>query len=130
MITSIIVNNCRRWKIISRFMVEQIHECLTLSGNLRALTVRKQVVLAQVVDKPTLVGQGMLAGAYAWKFQLPLLVIYTMPPYDGSNQFSNALLITVTVQRQKILEGDNGLGIVQLITKMPDAGQTQPMNVQ
>lgn len=89
------------------------------SGNLRALTNRKQVVIAQVVAPPKLLGQGILAGALAWRFELPLLVIYTMPPYDGTNQFSNALVVTATVQRQPILQGDKGLGIVQLIFRMP-----------
>lgn len=105
-------------------------KALSDSGNLRALTNRKQVVLAQVVGEPKLLGDGMLAGAFAWKYELPLLVIYTMPPYDGSNQFSNALVATVTVQRQKILEGDNGLGIVQVISKMPaaDTVNMQPIS--
>jgi len=114
----------------TRYGWNKYMDALSLSGNMRALTVRKQIVLAQVVEKPNLLGQGMLAGAYAWKIRMPLLVIYTMPPYDGSNQFSNALVVDATVQRQKILEGDNGLGIVQLIFKMPDASQVQPMNIQ
>jgi len=104
----------------SRYM-----SALSLSGNLRALTNRNQVVLANVVDSPKLLNEGLLAGAYAWKFVMPLLVIYSMPPYDGSNQFSNALTVTVLVQRQPILKGDNGLGIVQLISAMPVSGSNQ-----
>ena len=105
-------------------------KALADSGNMRALLERRQVVLAQVIEKPALQGQGYLQGALAWKYKMPLLVIYTMPPYDGSNQFSNSLVVEVTVQRQKILQGDNGLGIIQLVSKMPNANQVQPVNIQ
>ena len=97
-------------------------DALTVSGNLRALTNRKQVILAQVIGTPKW-KQGMLGGAIGWKYELMLLVTYSMPPYDGSNQFSNALNISVVVQRQKILEGYKGLGIVQLISEF---AATQP----
>src|SRR5207249_4213020 len=63
-------------------------DALANSNNLRALTNRKEVILAQAISTPKLLGQGMLAGAFAWKFEMPLLVIYSLPPYDGSNQFS------------------------------------------
>lgn len=96
-------------------------KALMLSGNMRALTNRKQIALAQVIETPKVLKEAMLNGALTWLIEMPLLVIYTMPPYDGSNQFSNALVVRVIVQRQKILEGDNGLGIVQLIATMPAA---------
>lgn len=86
---------------------------LRASNNLVALTERKFVVLAKVVDKPKLLVEGILGGAYAWKFQMPLLVTYIGPPYDGKNNFSNPLLVTVVVQRQSILTSYKGLGIVQ-----------------
>jgi intracellular multiplication protein IcmL len=103
-------------------------DALSLSGNLRALTTRKQVILAQVIGTPK-VRQGMLGGAIGWKYELLLLVTYSMPPYDGSNQFSNALNISVVVQRQKILEGYKGLGIVQLISELASS-QTQTNQMQ
>jgi intracellular multiplication protein IcmL len=100
-------------------------KALGLSGNLRGLTSRQQVVLAQVIAPPKLLRQALLGGALAWQFEMPLLVIYTMPPYDGSNQFSNAWIVTATVQRQPILQGDNGLGIVQLISRVPTADSSK-----
>lgn len=93
---------------------------LSLSGNIRGLVSNKQIVTAQVIDKPKIVAEGMLGGAYAWKFDMPLLVTYSTPPYDGSAdaQFSNALNVTVIVQRQQVLEGYKGLGVLQLVSSM------------
>lgn len=88
---------------------------LTASNNLVALTQRKMIAIAQVVDKPKILAEGILGGAYAWKFQMPILVTYYLPPYDDKTKFSNPLQVTVIVQRQQVLEGDKGLGIVQLI---------------
>ncbi|VVC76686.1 hypothetical protein AQUSIP_20100 [Aquicella siphonis] len=98
---------------------------LSLSGNLRALTVRKQIVLAQVIEPPKILGAGLLSGAYAWKFQMPLLVTYTMPPYDSASQFSNALIVSVIVQRQQVLKGYKGLGVVQLLPQLATSGTGQ-----
>lgn len=100
---------------------------LTLSGNLRALTVRKQIVLADVIGTPKITRQGLLGGSYAWMFDMPLLVTYMMPPYDGQPgdaQYSNALTVSIIVQRQKVLEGYKGLGIVQLVASAPTATNT------
>lgn len=98
---------------------------LTLSNNLRALTERKQVVIAQVISPPKILGQGTLSGAYAWKFQMPLLVTYSTPPYDGTSQYSNALIVTAIVQRQPVLQGYKGLGIVQIISTFASGDNTQ-----
>lgn len=101
----------------SRYM-----KALTASSNLVALTERKQIVIATVVGQPKILVQGTLGGAYAWKYQMPLLVTYSQPPYDAKNQFSNALDVTVIVQRKPVLQGNKGLGIVQLIASLA----TQP----
>ncbi|MBX3708607.1 MAG: DotI/IcmL/TraM family protein [Gammaproteobacteria bacterium] len=102
---------------------------LSLSNNLLALKQRKQIVLAQVIRQPKIVSQGLLGGAYAWKFEMPLLVTYSEPPYDDKSQFSNALTITAIVQRQEILKGYKGLGIVQLIASFASSGASQPLGI-
>lgn len=106
-------------------------QALTLSNNLLALTTRKQIILAHVIEKPELEVGGILNGAYAWKFNMPLLITYYMPPYDGSaqSQFSNALKVSVIVQRQKVLEGYKGLGIVQLVSEFATEATTQPPQI-
>lgn len=96
-------------------------KALTASNAVLALTDRKQVVTGQVVSTPafkvSILNSGLLSGAYAWQIQMPLLVTYATPPYDGSKQYTNALIVKVIVQRQPILQSMNGLGIVQLIAQ-------------
>lgn len=87
---------------------------LTASNNLPAILQRKMIVLAQVIDQPKVLAAGILAGAYAWKFQMPLLVTYWQPPYNEKSKFENPLQVTVIVQRQSALQGNQGLGIVQM----------------
>ena len=91
---------------------------LTASNNLVALTQRNMIFVAKAVDKPRLLNSGLLGGAYAWKFQLPLLVNFFETPYNKST-FSNAYVVTVIVQRQKLLESYKGLAIVQMIATIP-----------
>jgi intracellular multiplication protein IcmL len=91
---------------------------LRSSNNLLALTQRKLVGMAKVVDKPKLQIEGLLGGAYAWKFEMPLLVTYLTPPYGVTDRFQNALKVTVVVQRQSILTSDDGLAVVQMIGRL------------
>lgn len=87
---------------------------LRSSNNLLALTKRKQVIIAQVIGQPKILAQGILSGAFAWKYQMQLLITYSEAPYDNKSKFSNSLMATVIVQRQPPLQGYKGLGIVQL----------------
>ena len=91
---------------------------LNSSNNLLALKQRKMVIVAKVVGQPKILAQGILSGAYAWKFQMPVLITYQLPPYDAASQFSNPLLVTVIVQRQEVLQGYQGLGVLQMIGNM------------
>lgn len=104
-------------------------EALQASNNIVALKDRKMIVVAQVVGKPNILAQGILGGAYAWKFEMPMLVTYMLPPYDAKSKFTNPLTVTMVVQRQPILQSNRGLGIVQLIAAMPAAGATQPAEI-
>lgn len=93
---------------------------LTASNNLLALTERKMIFVAKVIDKPKLLNEGVLGGSYAWKFQMPLLVNFLETPYDKAT-FSNAYVVTVIVQRQKLLQSYKGLAIVQMIAASPSS---------
>lgn len=101
---------------------------LQQSNNLLALTTHKMIVVAKVVAPPKLLIQGILGGHYAWKFEMPVLVSYYQSPYDDKTKFSNPLLVTVVVERQKLLESDHGLGIVQIIATLAIGTQPQEMN--
>lgn len=90
-------------------------KALTASNNFKALTQRKFIVVAKVVQPPTLLTQGLLQGAQAWKFRMPVLVTYNMPPFNDKSKFSNPLIVTVVVQRQNVLSSYKGLGILQAV---------------
>lgn len=97
-------------------------KALTASNNLVAVQQRKMIAIANVIDTPVLMKQGLIGGTYyGWRFQLPLLVTYWMPPFDENSKYSNALQVTVIVQRQSILQSYKGLGITQLILSRPTA---------
>ena len=93
-------------------------KALQASNNLVALTNRRIIQTATVVDKPKVLARGILGGAFAWRFSMPMLVTYWMPPYDDQSKFSNALEVTMIVQRQPILQSDHGLGVLQMIGSM------------
>lgn len=104
-------------------------QSLRSSNNLLALTQRRWVIIAQAVNKPQLITQGLLrSGVYAWKFQLSLLVTYWEPPYDAKSKFVNALQVSVIVQRQPILQSNKGLGIVQMIASFAESNQPQQLS--
>jgi hypothetical protein len=47
---------------------------------------------------------------------MQLLVTYLQPPtYDDATKFSNSLIVTSVVQRQPVLQGYRGLGIVYMV---------------
>lgn len=100
-------------------------KALVASNNLPALSTRKYIVVAQVTNKPKLVTAGILSGAYAWKFDMPVLVNYWSPPYNDSSKLLNTLQVTVIVQRQPILQSYRGLGVVQVISNLVTSTQLQ-----
>ncbi|SRR5579883_241009 len=104
-------------------------KALTQANSLLALTQRKQIVIAQVVSSPRLIAEGILGSAYAWKFDMPILVTYWEPPYDASSKVLNALDVSIIMQRQPILQSYRGVGILQLIATFATTGPTQPQEI-
>jgi intracellular multiplication protein IcmL len=107
---------------------KQYMKGLDASNNLLALIEHKMIVRAKVVAKPRILVQGILGGRYAWKFEMPVLVTYLQPPYDDKAKFSNPLMVTVTITRQKYAENEHGLGIVQIIANLAIGNPTQNVN--
>lgn len=91
---------------------------LNTSNNLLAVTQRKMISTAQIAGPAKLLAEGLLSGAYAWKYEMPVLVTYSLPPYDEQSKFYNPLIVTVIVQRQQPLQGYQGLGILQIISTL------------
>lgn len=116
-------------KYFTRYGWYYYMRALTFSNNLLALKDRRQIVIAQVVEPPRLVTQGLLGGAYAYKFQVPVLVTYWNPPFNDTSKFSNPWIVSVIVQRQPTLQSYRGLGIVQMIAESAVGVQTQPQQL-
>src|SRR3990167_1013088 len=100
---------------------------LTASQNLVSITRLRLVMVAKVVGSPQLQKEGLLSGAYAWKYQMPVLVTAWNPPYDDKSKSNIPFLVTVTVQLQAILQSYKGLGIVQYIGET--VATTQPSEI-
>ncbi|EKD70568.1 MAG: hypothetical protein ACD_46C00488G0005 [uncultured bacterium] len=106
-------------KYFTAYGWEKYMSALQASNNLVALKQRSMITIGKVVDVPKITTQGILSGAYAWKFQIPVLVTYWLPPFDDKSRFANAYQVTAIVQRQSILQSYKGLGILQLIGGAP-----------
>lgn len=104
-------------------------EAIKANNNLLAISQRKMVAVATVAGAPKLVTQGVLSGAFAWKFEMPVLVTYMTPPYDDKSRFSNPLDVTVIVQRQSQLQSYEGLGILQMVANISAAAQSGPQQI-
>lgn len=104
-------------------------KALKANNNLVALNQRKMLVSARVIEQPKLIAQGILGGAYAWKYQMSLLMTYSLPPYDEKSKFYNPLQATMIVQRQEVLKGYKGLGVVQVIANIVTTGGNQPQEI-
>lgn len=103
-------------------------KALTASNNLLGLAQNKWVIIAQIFDRPKIITQGLLSGAYAYKFEMPVLLTYWYPPYDDNSKRTNALQVSVIVQRRPILQSYKGLGIVQLIANLVTSDQSQSIS--
>lgn len=103
---------------------------LTISDNLLALKYRRWIFIAKVVEKPTLITEGILSGVRAFKFQMPLLVTYLKPPsYDIKSSASNAFVVTVIVLRRNLLESYKGLAIYSMvISNAPETAKKMDMS--
>jgi len=93
-------------------------KAFSASNNLTAVKTRRLIVIAKVIAPPKVIAEGILAGAYAWKLEMPVLVTYWAPPYDEKSKILNPLTVTIIVQRQSVLQSYHGLGVVQMIGEL------------
>src|SRR3990167_2172062 len=59
---------------------------LKLSNNLLSVTKLNLILLAKAVGQHQLMKQGVLSGASAWRFKIPVLVTAWSPPYDEKSK--------------------------------------------
>jgi len=102
---------------------------LTASNNLAALKDRQIIAEAKVVGPPLVMAEGMFQNIRAWKFTFPVIMTYSLPPYDYAHQFSNTLRVSVFVLRQQPLQGYQGLGVMQMIATSAPVSNNGPQQL-
>jgi hypothetical protein len=59
-----------------------------------------------------------------------MLITYLLPPYDDKSSFSNPLQVEMIVQRQPVLQGYKGLGVLQIVGSIATAAPTPSQSQQ
>lgn len=81
------------------------------SNNLQAVISKKLIVSAVATGVPVILEQGLLAGRYTWKVQIPMLITF-----QSASQFSQqAVTVTMLIVRVSTLTSPHGIGIAQFI---------------
>ncbi len=81
------------------------------SNNLQAVISKKLIVSAVATGVPVVLEQGLLAGRYTWKVQIPMLVTF-----QSASQFSQqSVTVTMLIVRVSPLESPAAIGIAQFI---------------
>jgi len=116
-------------KYFSAYGLHKYLQGLNASNNLLALTQRKMIFIAKVINAPKLLDQGILkTGAYGYKYDMQVLVTYMIPPYDEKSSFQNPLIVSLVIQRQNLLQSYKGLGIMQMNAAIATAAPSANMN--
>lgn len=86
---------------------------LEASNSLEIVKRKKLIVSAVAVRAPIILQKGALAGRYAWRIQIPILVTYQ----SASEFMRQKNIVTLLVKRVSTLETSRGIGISQFIVK-------------
>lgn len=98
-------------------------KALTLSLNLRTVIERKEVWVSQLSQPPLVTREGVVGGAYAWRYDVYVQESRLKPPQykDIPRYFYK---ISVVVQRKPLLQSYKGLALLSMI-KEPVAATIQ-----
>ncbi|MES2998457.1 MAG: type IVB secretion system apparatus protein IcmL/DotI [Pseudomonadota bacterium] len=81
------------------------------SNNLQAVIAKKLIVSSVATGVPVVLEQGLMAGRYTWKVQIPMLITF-----QSASQFSQqAVTVTMLIVRVSPLESPRSIGIAQFI---------------
>lgn len=86
---------------------------LEKSRIIEMVETNQQVVSAAPASSPILVSEGLVAGRYQWRVQVPLVVTYQA----GASVRSDKLMINLLIVRVPKLESQNGVGIEQWVAR-------------
>lgn len=90
---------------------ESFTQALQRSRIIEMVEENQQVLTAAPKGAPILEEEGLVAGRYQWKVQVPLILTYQ----SGAKNTSSGHLVTVVVVRVPRLESPNGVGIEQWV---------------
>lgn len=90
---------------------ESFTQALQRSRIIEMVEVNQQIITAAPKGAPILESEGLVAGRYQWRVQIPLVLTYR----SGAKTSTTGLLVTVVVVRVPRLESPNGVGIEQWI---------------
>ncbi len=90
---------------------ESFTQALQRSRIIEMVEVNQQMLSAVPRGAPVLQSEGLVAGRYQWRVQIPLALTYTA----GVKKDNSGLNVTVVIVRVPRLESPNGVGIEQWI---------------
>jgi len=89
----------------------QFLDALKASQSLEIVKQKKLIVSAVATRAPVILQKGPLAGRYAWRIQMPILVTY-----QSASEFKQVNdVITILVKRVSTLDTPRGIGISQYL---------------
>lgn len=89
----------------------QFIDALKTSNTLQTVREKKLIVSAVATRAPIILQKGSLAGRYAWRIQMPILITY-----QSASELTNVnSVVTMLVTRISTLQSIRGIGITQFI---------------
>jgi intracellular multiplication protein IcmL len=90
---------------------EQFLRALKDSNNLEAVTEKRMVVSAQIINQAKVVKKELIKDSYSWRIEVPILVTYQNDT-EYTQQYN---LVSILISRVSILNAPMGIGIEQLV---------------
>jgi intracellular multiplication protein IcmL len=87
-------------------------DALRTARTLEMVIAKKLVVSAVATGTPVIVDQAVVAGRYAWKVQIPLLVTYQSP----NEQTQQSMVVTMIISRVPTVDMPKGIAIVSFVS--------------
>jgi intracellular multiplication protein IcmL len=88
-------------------------EALKTSGYLEKMLANQYSTYAVPKSAPVVVAQGDLNGVWAWRLQIPVIVLYK----SASNSQTQEITVDAVVVRRPETENPSGLAIAQIISQ-------------
>jgi intracellular multiplication protein IcmL len=91
---------------------------LRSSRNLETVIRKKLVATAVPTGSAIIVNRGVINSRYTWKIRVPVLVTYQ----SASTRFTQALVVTMIIQRVLFVNDPKGIAIEQFVASVSGSG--------